>query len=68
MSKRIVVEIDEDGVISIETLGFKGKGCLEDSEWVKDIIGKETSQQLTPAYFMKSDDKEKRIKHLPLCG
>lgn len=68
MSKRIIVEVDENGEIKIETVGFQGKGCIEESQWVKDLIGKEISQQLTPAYFTKTTDKEKRTKHLPICG
>lgn len=66
MDKKIVIEIDENGEVKIETMGFKGKLCLEESKWIEEIFGKKVSQHLTPAYFMKEDKEIK--KHLPLCG
>jgi hypothetical protein len=67
--KEIVIEIDkETGEIKLETLGFKGKSCIEGSKWIKELIGREIEQQLTPAYFLKEKDKEHRVKYLPLCG
>ena len=69
MSKQIVIDIDEKtGEIKLETIGFKGKSCLESSQWVKDLIGKELSRELTPCYYMKEKDKIKKIRYLPLCG
>jgi len=69
MSKEIIVEVDMDtGEITLETIGFKGKTCLESSQWVKDLIGKELSRELTPCYFMKEKDKVNKIKYLNICG
>lgn len=67
-SKQIVIEIDENGEIKIETLGFTGKGCLEESQWVKDLLGEETSRELKPCYFVTEKSKTKVTKHLPICG
>lgn len=69
MGKRIEILIDENGEIeSVETLGFKGKGCVVESQWVKDILGKEIGRHLSPAYFITEKSTEKRTKHLNICG
>lgn len=63
--KEIVIDVSADGEISIETRGFTGDACLEDSQFVKDLLGAELSRQLTPAYFQ---GKNKTKKYLQLCG
>jgi hypothetical protein len=65
--KTIVVDIDETGEVKIETTGFAGKACIEETKFLKDLLGKETSRQLTPAYFAV-EGKATVKKHLPLCG
>lgn len=64
--KEIIVDISDDGEIKIETKGFKGKSCIAEAQFLKDLIGKEISQSLTPAYY--EDQKTIVKKHLPLCG
>jgi hypothetical protein len=64
--KEIIIDVSDDGEVRIETRGFKGKSCLEESEFLKDLLGKETSRQLTPAYYQ--EEKETVKKYLPLCG
>jgi hypothetical protein len=64
--KEIIINIDTDGEISIETRGFKGKACIEESQFVKDLIGQELLTQLTPAYYSTHTVKIK--KYLKLCG
>ena len=64
--KEIIVDISNDGEIKIETKGFKGKSCIAEAQFLKDLLGKETSQSLTPAYY--EDQKTTVKKHLPLCG
>ena len=64
--KEIIVEITKDGEIKIETRGFKGKSCLAESQFLKDVLGNEISQQLTPTFFQKDEESVK--KYLPLCG
>ena len=46
--KEIVIDIAEDGEISLETKGFVGKACVEESQFLKDVLGKETFKRLTP--------------------
>jgi hypothetical protein len=64
--KEIIMDVSEDGEIRIETKGFSGKSCMAESQFLKDVLGKETESQLTPAYFQKASIVIK--KYLPLCG
>ena len=64
--KEIVVEVKRNGEIQIETRGFKGKDCIRETEFLKKVLGKETSQTLTPAYWQENHNLTK--KYLPLCG
>ena len=64
--KEIVLDISDDGEVRIETRGFKGKACLLETEFLKDLLGKQTFQQLTPAYYVSQ--KQETKKYLNLCG
>ena len=64
--KEIVIDVSDDGEVRVETTGFKGKACLEESQFLKALLGKETLCQLTPAYYTSNKTKVK--KYLPLCG
>jgi hypothetical protein len=64
--KEIIIDVSDDGEVRIETRGFKGKSCVAESEFLKDLLGKETSRQLTPAYYQ--EEKQTVKKYLPLCG
>ena len=64
--KEIVVDVLDTGEVKIETRGFSGKACIQESQFLKDLLGKEISQQLTPAYYREGRQEVK--KHIPLCG
>jgi hypothetical protein len=64
--KQIIIDILDDGEIKLETRGYTGKTCLEETEAIKNILGNEITRQLTPAYYIQG--KETVKKHLPLCG
>ncbi len=64
--KKITVTVQEDGSVEIETSGFKGKLCLEESQFVKDLLGRETAVQLCPTFYQKDNETVKR--YLPICG
>ena len=64
--KEIVIDISNDGEIRIETRGFKGKTCITEAQFLKDLLGKETARTLTPTYWQ--EEKTGVRKHLPLCG
>ena len=64
--KEIIIDISKDGEVQIETRGFKGKSCMTEGQFIKDLLGKETQRQLTPAYY--HEQKVPVRKYLPLCG
>jgi len=64
--KEIVIDVSHEGEIRVETRGFSGKSCITESQFIKDVLGKETEKQLTPTYWQKSNQNTK--KYLPLCG
>jgi len=64
--KEIIVDISNEGEVRIETKGFKGKSCLAESQFLKDLLGKETEKNLTPTYWEEEETVVK--KYLPLCG
>jgi hypothetical protein len=66
--KEIVIDVLEDGEIKLETRGFTGEACLEESRFIKDLLGTETARHLTPAYYQRKESRTVVKKHLPLCG
>ena len=64
--QEIIIDIADDGEITLETKGFKGKACLKETQFVKDLLGRELSSQLTPAYYETNKKSVKR--YLKLCG
>ncbi len=65
--KQVIIDVKDTGEVKIETRGFTGKACIQESQFLKDLLGKEISKQLTPAYY-STNQKGKVKKHLPLCG
>ena len=66
--KQIIVDVTNDGEVKIETKGYVGKECVEESQFLKDVLGEETSRQLVAAYYQRQGQKETVKRHLPLCG
>jgi len=64
--KEIVIDISHDGEIKIETRGFKGKRCITESQFIKDVLGSEIARQLTPTFWQ--EDQVQIKKYLPICG
>ncbi|MBF0397345.1 MAG: DUF2997 domain-containing protein [Desulfobacterales bacterium] len=66
MKKEIIIDISDNGEIRLETSGFTGKACIEETEFLKELLGKETFQQLTPTYYTNQNKQTK--KYLQICG
>jgi len=64
--KQIIIDVMDSGEIKIETKGFKGKSCIEESQFLKDLLGEEKARNLVPAYYTRN--KTAIRKYLPLCG
>lgn len=37
LSEEIRIMIDEDGNVSIDAMNFKGKTCIEETEWLEEL-------------------------------
>jgi len=64
--KEIVIDISDTGEVYVETRNFKGKACLEETQFLKDLLGRQTFKQLLPAYFV--NEKQHVKKYLNICG
>jgi len=64
--KQIIIDVLDTGEIKLETRGFTGKSCINESEFIKNLLGHELERELVPAYYTQDNVKIK--KYLPLCG
>jgi len=54
--KRIIIEVDTDGKVSLETKGFAGHGCKDVTKEIETALGLKESDQNTPeAYTAKNE-------------
>lgn len=66
MKKQIIIDVTDEGEVKITTKGFSGASCLEDTKFLKDLLGSETARNLTPCFYQKNNQPVK--KYLPICG
>ncbi len=45
------IVIDENGTVSCEVKGIKGKGCIKIMEMVEQILGKAKTKKFTSEYY-----------------
>jgi len=64
--EEIIIDVSDQGEITLETRNYKGKACMKDSQFIKDLLGRELTSQLTPAYYQTTKKTVKR--YLKLCG
>ena len=64
--KEIIIDVDETGEVKIETRGFKGRSCIQETQFLKDLLGGEVERMPTAAFFQDEETAVK--KYLPLCG
>lgn len=63
MSKEIILSVNPQGESVIETSGFAGASCTEESNWLKVALGKETSKKYKTEYFSEGIEQKQEIKH-----
>ena len=68
MKKQIIVDVMDDGEVKIMTRGYTGPMCIEESQFLKDLLGKEVQRQLCVAYYQKEKRDNKTRNIIPLCG
>jgi hypothetical protein len=64
--KQIIVDILDTGEVRVETIGFVGPTCVEESKWLKTLLGKEQTRELKAVYHQRGEVHVR--KHLPICG
>jgi hypothetical protein len=57
MSRRIAVTINRDGSIKAETLGIKGKTCLDYVPLLEELLDAETLQSAFTADYQAVDEQ-----------
>ena len=69
MSKKmIIIDImDETAELKIETKGFVGPKCVEESQFLKDALGPSMEMELKPVFYQKNKKEVTRVMK-PLCG
>lgn len=64
MEQRIDIEIDENGVISAKTEGFKGETCIEELQKLLEGLALITEFNKTDEYYQKVDIKTQQKQKL----
>ena len=60
---QIVIEIDEDENIEMETFGIKGQECMKELKKITKNLGKITEEKKTKEYYEQSEDaKNKQLQ------
>jgi hypothetical protein len=65
MSKKLILSINKNGVVSAEVNGIKGPKCLDYITLLEDILeGKVASKEFTQEYYEQQTalNEEQRIK------
>jgi hypothetical protein len=57
MSRRIAVTINKDGSIKAETLGIKGKTCLDYVPVLEELLDAETLQSAFTSDYQATDEE-----------
>jgi len=62
VDEEIEIEIDAKGKVTVRTKGIKGPSCLDVSEMLAKIIGREESRQLTSEYYENEEHIQSGIE------
>ena len=64
--KQIIVDIAGDGEIKIVTKGYTGTSCVEETKFLRDLLGREIECELVPVVNVEGEEEVKQF--IPLCG
>lgn len=68
MQKQIIIDVMDDGEVIIETKGFTGAACIEETKLLKAALGEEVCRSLAPAYYQVDENNKLKRNWIPLCG
>jgi hypothetical protein len=60
--KKIVIEIDKDGTVHMEALGFEGQGCHDALRELQQRLGKEISSTKKPEFYKAMQKSNVKVK------
>ena len=55
------IDIDQDGKVTVRTVGIKGPRCVDCAELFARIIGPEESRELTTEYYEAASENQQKI-------
>ena len=65
MVKQLKIKLLPNGMIEMETVGVKGKQCLEYAKFMEKIANAEiTKQKLTDEYYQENETYQDNIQNL----
>ena len=59
--EELEIEIDAHGRVTVHTVGFKGKKCLDQAEALARILGREESRKLTNEYYEQEQQTQTHV-------
>ncbi len=60
MTKQIEIVVDPNGSTTVETKGFKGSTCIEASLFIKQALGRKTSERTTAEFYAQAPQQIKQ--------
>ncbi|MDR0465919.1 MAG: DUF2997 domain-containing protein [Deltaproteobacteria bacterium] len=64
--KQIIIDIAGDGEIKITTKGYPGHTCIEETKFLRDLLGREIERELAPVASVEGEEEVKQF--IPICG
>lgn len=67
--KEIIIDVmNETAEVKVQTKGYTGMKCVEESKFLKEALGEQMEQTLLPIAFGKDNTKENNRVYKPICG
>ncbi|ADU97771.1 hypothetical protein Theam_1815 (plasmid) [Thermovibrio ammonificans HB-1] len=58
MKEKMIVVVRPDGSVEIETVGFKGKACVDFARPFKEALGEVEAERKKPEYYARGEVKK----------
>ena len=55
------IDIDQDGKVTVRTVGIKGPRCVDCAEMFARILGREESRELTAEYYEAASEALQKV-------
>jgi len=58
MSRRILVKVSPTGEVTVEAVGFQGKGCEAATQAIEEALGKPRERTRKPDFWRQSNTQQ----------